>query len=179
MFILSRVPAIGGLETPILDDVDSAVSFSPDGREFVFQRGASPESHIVVAAAGGDAERILATRKFPVAFSIYAPDWSPDGKVVAATETDGSNASRSIVLLPVDGGTSRELYTSDSQLGRLRWLPDGSGLLTVIAKRAGMAIRSPSPGGAIWRIGYPSGRAERLTSDLANHDPLLPGHQRK
>ncbi len=66
MFILSRVPVIGGLETPILDDVDSPVSFSPDGREFVFQRGAGPESHIVVAAAGGGSQRILATRKFPV-----------------------------------------------------------------------------------------------------------------
>ena len=35
-FVLSRVPALGGLETPILDDVDSPISFSPDGREFVF-----------------------------------------------------------------------------------------------------------------------------------------------
>ena len=35
-FVLSRVPVIGGLETPILDDVDTPVSFSPDGRQFVF-----------------------------------------------------------------------------------------------------------------------------------------------
>jgi Tol biopolymer transport system component len=73
MFILSRVPAIGGLETPVLDDVDSPVSFSPDGREFVFQRGAGPESHIIVAAAGGGTQRILARQKFPVA---------PDGQEV-------------------------------------------------------------------------------------------------
>ena len=65
-FVLSRVPVIGGLETPILDDVDSPVSFSPDGREFVFTRGADPESHIVVAAAGGGSQRILATRKAPL-----------------------------------------------------------------------------------------------------------------
>ena len=64
-FVLSRVPAIGGLETPILDDVDTPISFSPDGREFVFMRGAGRETHIVVAAAGGGSQRILATRKVP------------------------------------------------------------------------------------------------------------------
>ena len=171
-FVLSRVPAIGGLETPILDDVDTPISFSPDGREFVFMRGAGPETHIVVAAAGGGSQRILATRKSPLAFSFFAPDWSPDGKVVAASAIDGSNGSHSIVLLPVDGGSSRELYTSDNRLGRVRWLPDGSGLLTVVSE----GLERPQQfgrlsGGSIWRIGYPGGRAERLTSDLADHDP--------
>ena len=171
MFVLSRVPAIGGVETPILDDVDSPVSFSPDGREFVFQRGAGAESHIVVAAAGGGSQRILAKRKSPLTFSVFAPDWSPDGKVVAASVIDASNGSRSIVLLPVDGGSSRELYTSDSFLGRLRWLPDGSGLLTVISEGREGRLLGRLLGGTIWRIGYPDGRAERLTSDLADHDP--------
>ena len=133
-FVLSRVPAIGGLETPILDNVDTPISFSPDGREFVFMRGAGPETRIVVAAAEGGSQRILATRKFPLAFSFLAPDWSPDGKVVAASAIDGSKGTQSIVLLPVDGGSSRELYSSDSGLGRVRWLPDGSGLLTVVSE---------------------------------------------
>ena len=69
------------------------------------------ESHIVVAAAGGGSQRILARRKYPLSFSVFAPDWSPDGKVVAAAVIDASNGSQSIVLLPVDGGSSRELYT--------------------------------------------------------------------
>jgi DNA-binding winged helix-turn-helix (wHTH) protein/Tol biopolymer transport system component len=171
MFILSRVPAIGGLETPVLEDVDSPVSFSPDGREFVFHRSSASESQLVVAAAGGGSQRILARRTFPVGFSEYAPDWSPDGKIVAATVIDTSNGSRSIVLLPVDGGSSRDLYKTDSDLGRLRWLPDGSGLLTIAAARLGQRQFSRFSGGAIWRIEYPGGRAERLTSELANHDP--------
>ena len=171
-FVLSRVPTIGGLETPILDDVDSPISFSPDGREFVFTRGAGAETHIVVAAAGGGAQRILATRKFPLGFRFYAPDWSPDGKVVAASVIDGSNGSQSIVLLPVDGGSSRELYTSDNGLGRVRWLPDGSGLLTVVLEGLDQRrLFGRLTGGRIWRIGYPDGRAEPLTSDLADHDP--------
>ncbi len=156
-FVLSRVPAIGGLATPILDDVDTPISFSPDGREFVFMRGAGPETHIVVAAAGGGSQRILATRRSPLAFSFFAPDWSPDGKVVAASGIERSNGPHSIVLLPVDGGNSRELYTSAGRLGRVRWLPDGSGLLTVVSE----GLEEPRQfgrltGGTIWRIGYPA-----------------------
>ena len=176
--LLSRVPAIGGLETAVLFDVDTPVSFSPDGRQLVFMRGAGQTTHIVLADAGGGSERILASRKAPLTFAFVAPDWSPDGKVVAATATDRSAGGRSsIVLLPIDGGGSRELYATGSRIGRVRWLPDGSGLLTVVSEA--MARQLPPwqdgvfvrfSGGAIWRIAYPDGRAEQLTSDLAAHD---------
>ena len=169
--ILYRIPTLGGVETPILEDVDSAISFSPDGREFVFQRGANPESHIIVAAAGGSPHRILAKRKFPVAFSLSAPDWSPDGKVVATTVSEGGNPSRSIVLLSLDDGSSKELYRTTLDVGRLRWVPDGSGLLAVMGEGLWRRQFGRVMGGAIWRIEAPSGRAERLTTDLANHDP--------
>ena len=177
-FALFRVPAIGGLETPILDDVDTPISFSPDGRQFVFMRGAGSETHIVVAAAGGGSQRILAARKAPLAFLFVAPDWSPDGKVVAASASDQSEGWRSsIVLLPLDGGSGRELYTSDSRIGRVRWLPDGSGLLTVVSEALARQLAPWQPGsfvhlsgGPIWRIAYPGGRAEQLTSDLTDHD---------
>jgi len=170
MSVLFRVPTIGGVETPILEDVDSPVSFSPDGRQFVFQRGAAQGTQIVVAAAEGDSQRVLAADHFPLKFSEFAPDWSPDGKVVAASVSDASNGSKSIVLLPLDNSGSRTLYASDSALGRLRWLPDGSGLLTVVSEGPDARLGRLS-GGTVWRIGYPSGRAERLTSDLTVHDP--------
>jgi eukaryotic-like serine/threonine-protein kinase len=177
-FLLYRVPAIGGLETPILDDIDSPVSFSPDGRQFAFMRGAGSETHIVVAAAGGDSQRILATRTSPLKFLFIAPDWSPDGTMIAAPATDQSKGWRSsIIILPVAGGRGRELYTSDSRIGRARWLPDGSGLLMVVSEalsrqfapwQSGMFVRIS--GGSIWRIAYPDGRAQQLTSDLIDHD---------
>ena len=170
MLVLFRVPVLGGPETPILQDVDSPVSFSPDGREFVFLRGAGPESHIVIAAAGGGSERRLAMRTSPLAFSAFAPDWSPDGKFVAAVSIDARNGSGTIVLLPVAGGDGSELHTSANSIGRLRWLPDGSGLLTVMSERREGRLLTRLLGGAIWRIGYPDGGAERLTSDLVEHD---------
>ena len=169
-FVLFRVPVLGGLEKPILDDVDSSISFSPDGREFAFMRGAGPETRIVVAAVDGGSQRNLATRQSPIAFGFFAPDWSPDGKVVATSEVDVIKGSQFIVLLPVDRSPSRELYPSDHRLGRVRWLPDGSGLLTVVSEALLSPQQSARLSGTIWRIGYPDGLAERLTSDLAEHD---------
>ena len=177
-FVLHRVPVIGGRETPVLDDVDTAISFSPDGRQFAFMRGAGRETRIVVANSDGSTQRILASRTAPLAFSFVAPSWSPDGRTIAATLTDQSKGSRSsIVLIPIDGGSSRELYSSDSRIGTVQWLPDGSGLLTILSETL---ARQFAPwqggtfvhisGGPIWRIAYPSGRAERLTTDLAEYD---------
>jgi DNA-binding winged helix-turn-helix (wHTH) protein/Tol biopolymer transport system component len=176
-FVLHRVPAIGGPEMPVLDDVDTAVSFSPDGRQFVFMRGAGSETHIVIANADGSAQRVLATRKLPLRFWYVAPAWSPDGRFVAASAGDGTQRVRSsIVLIPLDGGASRELYTSDHRIGAVRWLADGSGLLTVVSETLARQFAPwltptvPFSGGPIWRIGYPSGSAERLTPDLAEYD---------
>ena len=64
------------LEMPVLDDVDTAVSFSPDGRQFVFMRGAGSQTQIVVANADGSAQRIVTTRKPPLRFWYAAPAWS-------------------------------------------------------------------------------------------------------
>jgi Tol biopolymer transport system component len=81
-FMLYRIPVIGGSETPILDDVDTPVSFSPDGKQFIFMRGAGRTFHIVIADADGGTQRILASRTTPLTFSFFGPAWSPDGTMV-------------------------------------------------------------------------------------------------
>ena len=176
-FALFRVPSIGGSETPVLDNVDTPISFSPDGRQFAFMRGAGPQTHIVIAETGGGTQRTLKTQNDPLAFSFVAPAWSPDGKWIAASMAESSKGDRSsIVLLPTGAGNPRELYVTAGSIGALRWLPDGAGLLTVISD---VPARPLPPwqrnvtsllGGSIWRIAYPAGKAERLTFDLSDYD---------
>ena len=178
-FVLSRVPAIGGLATPILDDVDTPISFSPDGREFVFMRGAGPETHIVVAAAGGGSQRILATRKSPLAFSFFAPDWSPDGK------SSGGVRDRSEQRLAVDRsspGGRRQQPRTLHQRQSPRPCPLAARRIRAADGRLGRAGASPAEfgrlsGGSIWRIGVPE-RSSRTTDVRSGRPrPLLPGHR--
>jgi DNA-binding winged helix-turn-helix (wHTH) protein/Tol biopolymer transport system component len=180
-FVLFRVPATGGVETPVLDDVDTPVSFSPDGHEFAFTRGTEDGAEIVIAPVGGGTQRILRARKKPLSFELVAPSWSPDGQMVAVTAVDsGSRPRWSILVLPVSGGSGsgNNLYSTENRIGRIRWTPDGSGVLTVISETLTRQFPPWQPnqfarfsGGPIWRIGYPDRRAERLTSGLTAHDP--------
>ena len=94
-FSLFRVPAIGGPETPVIVDVDTPISFAPDGRHFAFMRGAGAQTHIVVAEAAGGTQRSLATQNAPVVFSFMAPAWSPDGQWLSL----GRGINRSDVVL--------------------------------------------------------------------------------
>ena len=179
-FVLHRIPAIGGPETPVLDDVDTPVSFSPDGQHFVFMRGAGAETRIILADVDGGAQRILASRRRPLSFSFFGPAWSPDGKTIAASAADHTDAAGrwSIVLLSAANGSSREIYSTENRIGRVRWVADGSGILTVVSET--LARQSPPweggnrmriSGGAVWHITYPDGHAERLTRDLTDYDP--------
>lgn len=176
-FVLYRVPSMGGDEVPVLNDVDTAVSFSPDGRQFVFMRGAGPVTqHIVIANADGSQERIVATSNPPLRFWYSSPAWSPDGRFIAAAAGKGPpHHPSSIVLIPLDGGASRDIYTTDQRIGGVRWLADGSGLLTVITdtrtRQFGIRLTPilPWSGGSVFRISYPQGIAERMTPDLADY----------
>jgi|SRR5450631_1458808 len=57
------MPALGGPSQKLIDDVDSAVSFSPDGRQYVFMRGIPTKDEIQVRIANldGSGDHLLAT----------------------------------------------------------------------------------------------------------------------
>ncbi len=168
---LYAMPVLGGKPRPLVRDIDTPISFSPDGKEFVFMRGdpIHGEYHIVIANTMTGKEKDLATRKTPLHFEYVGPAWSPDGKTIAASAVDYSNGAHwSILAISVADGSSREIYRSESKIGRLRWLPDGGGLVTVLANPAALP-RLPAMGGQIWYISYPAGEARRLTNDLMNY----------
>ena len=168
---LYKIPAQGGVATKLIDDIDTAVSFSPDGGKIAFIRGIPDKraNDLVVANADGSGAKAVVRKSGLVyAASLITPAWSPDGKTIVFTNYAASNRRLLFAVSP-DGSGLRELYKSHEDLGRAQWLPDGSGLL--------VPVREEQLGerGQFWRIDYPSGAAQRVSNDARDYSLLWAG----
>jgi len=166
---LHRAPVLGGAPGLVMTDIDSSMSFSPDGSRFVFRRDNPPkgEHSLIIANADGSGERVIATRKNPEGF-VSAPDWSPDGKLIAVFAFIGAKGW--IQTIDVASGavatiTGPERSSTDvGAVFQVRWMPDGKGLL--------IAHRTWDSRGRIQisYVAYPSGQLTHVTNDVNDYD---------
>jgi serine/threonine protein kinase len=161
---LYQMPVLGGSERMLLSDVDSAISFSPDGKRFAFRRDypLAKESTIMVANADGSGESRLAVRQLPNLF--IAPAWSPDGRVLvcsAANLTD--NLYLTYISVSVENGAEKALGAGKwLGVGRPSWISDGNSFISTATDEA-------SKKSQIWQFSYPGGEARRITNDLNDY----------
>jgi eukaryotic-like serine/threonine-protein kinase len=164
---LYRIPTLGGTPVKLTEKIDGPVSFSPDGKQFVFVRGNYPNarsSALIIANIDGTGERELAVKNFPERFSpifFTGPSWSPDGKIVAAAVATTGGQSRLLGFSVADGKEQQLWQQHWPFTGRVQWLPDMSGLLVVAGETAANA--------QLWFVEHPSGNGRRVTNDLGTY----------
>ncbi|MGB9072335.1 MAG: protein kinase [Terriglobales bacterium] len=166
---LYEMPVLGGSPHQLTRDLDAPIDFSPDGKQFVFQRGI-PKRNVVevrIAQADGTGERLLATLPANTVFQ-YGPTWSPDGKTIAIpTLGVGEAVSWGLNVINVADGNVRRLVSSGGRyVGRAVWTPDGDALVATLGE-------TTLGRGQLQSIEYPSGKMHRFSNDLADYAPAV------
>jgi eukaryotic-like serine/threonine-protein kinase len=166
--LLYQIPVLGGTPRLIVSDVDSTITFSPDGRRFAFERdsNATNTSLILSVDADGGHEQKIAALSLPTTFA-GSPAWSPDGKTIAIMEFFGQKTGEIGRFVAIDVATGR--ITGIAPLDRVgqvygtAWLPDGSGIM--------IASSGPNTNWntQIGYVSYPGGEYRRVTNDLNSY----------
>ena len=157
---LNQIPVLGGTPKKLVDDVDSAVSFSPDGQQMVYLRNSSGDasSSLIIAHADGTGERVLAKMPLP---GYHDPAWSPDGKWIAASVVQpGTQSLGRIVLLDPQSGKEKTVYAGGATLQKPTWTPDNKHLLVIFHDV------SSDWNGQVGEIAIAAGKLHRITNDL-------------
>ncbi|HXN17949.1 MAG TPA: protein kinase [Candidatus Binatus sp.] len=161
---LFQVPSLGGSPHQVVADVDSPVSFSPDGKRFVFVRFSTKlkNSSLLVANADGTGEQTLFTLHRPNFLSGDGPAWSPDGKRIAISDNpDGEFNKYAIETVEVDSKIKTRLGSSDWIVpDQMAWLPEGSAVLFPAR------VNKTSLNSQLFEVSYPGGDSRRITNDL-------------
>ncbi len=167
---LYSMPAFGGAPRKLIEDVDSPVSFSPNGQEFAYEHCIPSRNDLELIIASADAKRmrVLASLHNASCY-LFQPglSWSPDGRTIAVTVFRlGPEQKWELEAASVVDGTLRELYSSPDDIGRPTWLLSGTTLLMPHYDR-------DSDREQLWTTAFPRGETRRLTNDLSDYGTAL------
>ncbi len=163
---LYRAPLLGGGAEKLAEDVDSNVTFSPDGSKLAFMRYDNPkagEYQLIVKDLHSGAETPLVSG--PNKERLNDPAWSPDGKVIVCYILQPQGALTGLEVVDAYSGQREALMRSENGIvWHPEWLPDGSGLLATYEEASSNYTRSQ-----VVRISYPGGALTPFTRDASNY----------
>jgi len=162
---LTSIPSLGGQEQERAFDVDSPVTFSPDGKRACYVRGVPQEQRTAIVILNLDTreEKELASIGMPG--GPGAPAWSPDGKFIAMPLImPPPNGSTTIALFNPENGERRDFFKRDATfMEDVAWTPDGKGLIM-----SGFMLGT-TLSNQVFRLTYPGGQLVRVTNDINNY----------
>ena len=170
---LFRMPVLGGTLQLIADDIDSTITFSPDGRQIAFVCGNNPitgEFQLQSSSPDGSEKMALLTEKNPNGDNNNFPRfaaWSPDGKEIALAHGTFGDTE---VLKAFDLATKRTSVLArfpKTLLYQLSWLPEGNMLMAAFSEKG------PNPGRRqIGVVSSTGGKLRPVTRDTNSYSGL-------
>lgn len=158
---LYRIPTLGGTPRRVYEDVDTPVSFSPDGGRIVFTRLVPPfGGRLLVGDAAGASE--LQEIAGMSDLEYMHPQWSPDGKRIAVSMRSVQNPlTVGLALLPAAGGEPTRLGDATwSEVAQLSWTPPGNDIVV-------SGIEQGQSGSfQLYAVHVSDGAVRQITTDL-------------
>ena len=172
-FDLYRAPVLGGAPDDIVHDIDTNISFSPDGKHIAYGRSNDPENgkwRLLEANLDGGGETTLQAvpaSTIPFAWNV---SWSPDGKHIACNVYAVPGAGGQIVLFDLAGGKFTNFANlPDYAIGNLAWTPNGHALLLEYGNRneakAALHVQLGS-------LSYPGAQLHPISRDTNDYGSL-------
>src|SRR2546425_12086221 len=168
---LYRTPVLGGSPQRILRDVDSDLTFSPNGQRMAYLRGNDPEvgkDRLLTANLDGTDETVLHIEPL-TGVGVPSAAWSPDGKkIVYSLFAPGETRLGTVYSFDVDRKRLDTLAAfKDKAIFEVRWLPTKRWLLVNYNTRGSVFEM-----GQLGLISYPQGQFRQVTLDTSNYFSL-------
>jgi len=161
---------LGGTPRVLIKDVDSPISFSPDGQHFVFLRElhSAPSWDLLLARSDGTIEKPIFSGR-PLPSDSHVPAWSPDGKTIVIPIVQPTQDAIG-AFLAVDAATGQDhvvALSPDRIYYGPAWMPDGSALLATASQLDAGHMQAQ-----IGYVSFPGGDYRALTSDTNEYGKL-------
>jgi serine/threonine protein kinase len=165
LYYLYRAPVLGGAPQKLVTDVDTNITFSPDGRSLAYSVQNNPEHGkfrlVRYSLETGEGKTLLTgtTDQF-----LDDPAWSPDGKTIACVIHGQPGHSLLVAVDAITGKQSPIFDSNDLYLNKIAWLPDGDDLLALNSGRGGRS--------QIVDVSFRDHRSRAVTHDVNNYSDL-------
>ena len=166
--ILYRLAWPGNNPTTLKAGVDSPISISPEGDRFAFVRydQKTTEYSLMLSNIDGTNEQVVATRTNGDTLSVFGVGWSPDGGTVFCPAGDWENGwHMNLVEFDLKNGRERAIGKSWFSIQQVAWEQERNALVI------SATTRQTSPH-QLWRISFPDGARQKITSDLSEYSSV-------
>lgn len=168
---LDKIPILGGVPEKIHDNINYPVTFSPDGKQFVFERvdEENNKAALILGEVDSQNERELVRRPYNRRFGASSSSWSPDGATIVFSALVDDPSTLQLFTVNVSNGNVRQLSAEGwNYIRSTAWLKDGSGILLIGEPKTSNVGRWQ-----IYHISYPDGAAQPFNPDLNSYGSCL------
>ena len=168
---LYKISYVGGESKKIVTDIDSGITFSPDGKRFAFFRHDPNEGGDTIFIAnsdGSDLQPFVHTRE--IGYDKFTGlDWSPDGEGLLLGVYKSSSDSPKKVQIATIALDDKQFRLIDDKswqgANSFQWINDGSGFLFLGKTNLSETFQ-------IWRMDYATGELKQITTDTGDYASL-------